>query len=178
MKNTAYSATPVLLSLVACTSVTPPAAVAPPPDLAIASVHVAGTPAENTWTPQAPVQLALGCDHNPLLVQVTPEPDGSSYINGFQIAPPGDCSNTSSCGWFVLRVDPGQSSENTVPTWLTPITADGALEPGVHVMTLELHDWSDHAWLGSDNTPLGDTVNIEFLAPILCPTEQGDAGLP
>lgn len=176
MKNAAYSSTPVLLSIVACTSASPPAAVAPPPDLAIASIHVAGTPADNTWTSQSPVELALGCNDNPLIVRVTPEPDGTSYINGFQIASPGNCSNTSSCGWFVLRVDPGQNNEIAVPTWTTPITVVGDVEPGTHVVSLELHDWSDRVWLGSDNTPIGDSASVVFTAPIACQPTEGDAG--
>jgi len=175
MKNAAFSLSPLLLSAIACsTSATPTAAVAPP-DLSIASIHVAGTAQDNTWLAESPIGLKLGCKSNPIIVAISPAPQ-DSYINGFQIAVPGGCDSVQSCGWFVLRVDPGQADSIAVPTRITPITVDDAVEAGTHTFSIELHDYYDQILLGSDNTPIGEQVSVEFLAPDSCSTTEVDAG--
>jgi len=167
---------PLLSAAIACTSASPPPAPAPPPDLSIASVHVAGTPEGNTWTAQNPIPLTLGCTSNPLLVGISPAPDQNSSIGGYQIAVPGGCSNTESCGWFVLRMDPGTDDEIGIPTWTTPITVDAGLEPGTHTLLIELHDAYDRIVLQSDGTPYGEQLSLDFVAAESCPSVESDAG--
>jgi hypothetical protein len=176
MKNAATLLSSVFLAVIACTSAAPPAPPAPPPDLSIGYVHVAGSADENTWTVQNPIPLRLGCANNPIIVGVSPIPDVTSTINGFQIAVPGGCSDTDSCGWFVLRVDPGTPDEIVIPTWKSPITVDDVMEPGTHVISIELHDAYDRILLQGDSRPFGEQVSLEFAAPDDCPQNAGDAG--
>ncbi len=175
MKNAATSLSPFVLSVIACTSAAPPAPAPPPPELTLASLHVAGTPAENTWTAQNPIQLTLGCANNPLIVELSPAPVQGS-IDGFEIAVPGGCSNTASCGWFVLRIDAGEEDEIVIPSRSGWITVDEPLDPGTHTVSIELHDAYDRVFLQSDNTPIGDQISLDLVAPASCQDSDLDAG--
>lgn len=180
MKNAATSLIPILLCAIACTSSTTSSPVPPPSDLSIVSIHVAGTAEDNTWVAQSPIPMQLGCNSNPLIVEISPAPEPpysiNSTIDGFQIAVPGGCVSLQSCGWFVLRVDPGQEDSITLPTSTTPITVDDAINAGTHTFSIELHDAYDQILLGSDNTPIGEQVSVEFVAPDSCTTTEVDAG--
>jgi hypothetical protein len=179
MKNAATSISPILLCAFACTSSTT-SSPAPPSDLSIVSIHVAGTAESNTWLAQSPIPLQVGCNSNPVIVEISPAPEPpysiNSTINGFQIAVPGSCVSLQSCGWFVLRVDSGQDDSIAVPTSTTPITVNDAINVGTHTVSIELHDAYDQLLLGSDNTPIGEQVSVEFVASDSCSATDADAG--
>lgn len=168
------------IALVACVATacgTSSTNAGPPPDLRISSITVAGTPADNVWSASNPVALTLGCHAAPAIVAISPTPV-DSMLGGFKLAPPGACDVTL-CGWLVLHVDPSSDS-STIATWTAPITVDDPLAPGAHVFAIELHDSSDRVLLNAENTAIGETVTVNFVAPATCPVtpDGADAGTP
>jgi len=175
MKIASYCSSLVVPFVAACSS-TPAATVQLPPSLAIATIAVAGTSSDNTWTVSNPIQPELGCNGAPLIVAIVPVPI-NSVIDDFSLVVPGACGAAVSCGWIVLRVDPGSANEIYVPTWTSPITVEEAIEPGPHTFSIELHDASDQILLYSDGNPVGGQVTVQFVQSSNCPVvSDHDAG--
>jgi hypothetical protein len=177
MKIASYSLNWIMLFFVACSSASPPPQVQLPPSLSIASIGVAGTASDNTWSPDNPIRPVLGCSGNPLIVTIEPEPvqstTGGFTLDGFTLDVPGNCVSATSCGWLVLRID----NEIVIAASTVPITVDDPIEPGSHTFSLELHDASDRLVKGSDNAPVGGQVTVEFIRPGECPdSKDRDAG--
>ncbi len=181
MKPLAYLTSPVIAFLAACSSSTPPATVQLPDSLTFASIAVAGSngtvtycgaAAANTWTRSDKISLTLSCDNAPLIVKTAPTPTDSA-IDNFTLAVPGGCGSLVSCGWLVLRVDPGTAAEIDVATWeqnLACTTVYGVTQPGEHEFALELHDASDNALHTSKGNVYWDQQIVDFLESSNCST--------
>ena len=176
MKIASHCSSLVVPFVVACSSASAPATVQLPPSLSIASIAVAGTSSDNTWTANNPIQPEIGCSGAPLIVAIAPAPINSA-LDEFTLAVPGNCSTAVSCGWLVLRVDPGSANEITIPTWASPITVEEAVEPGSHTFSIELHNASDQILLYSSGNPVGGQVTVQFVQSSNCPVASNhDAG--
>lgn len=178
MKPVTYFSYLLLVVLTACSNNAAPVSVQLPGALNIASIAVAGSTSGDFWSPANQTPLTLSCNDAPLIVKTDPEPDPASpAIDSFTLAEPGGCVNLPSCGWLVLRVDPGEASAVSVATRTSPITVEGVTAPGSHVFDLELHDASDSALRAPNGTLLWDEVTVEFLEQASCLTSGPvDAG--
>jgi len=175
MKIVSYCSSLVLPFVVACSS-TPAATVQVPPSLSIAAIAVAGTSSDNTWTTSNQIQPELGCSDAPVIVTIVPVPI-NSVIDEFSLAVPDSCGSAVSCGWLVLRIDPGSANEIDISAWTSPITVDEAIGPGPHTFSIELHDASDQILLASDGSPVGEQVSVQFVQSSDCPVASDqDAG--
>ena len=175
MKIASYCSSLVMPLVVACSS-TSAATVQLPPSLAIATIAVAGTSSDNTWTVSNPIQPDLGCNGAPLIVAIVPVPI-NSVIDDFSLAVPDNCGDAVSCGWIVLRIDPGSANEIAIPTWTSPITVEKAIGPGPHTLSIELHNASDETLFYSDGNPVGGQVTVQFVQSSDCSVASDhDAG--